>query len=83
MFASIQNGQLAKRNFIYHPRKKICEAFLKMLWNEGFIIGYTISSKNPKKLKIFLKYTNNRPTINSIKLISKPGRRIYYSINQI
>ena len=30
-----------------------------------------------------LKYKNNRPVINSIKLISKPGRRIYYSINQI
>ena len=83
MFANIKNGQLAKRNFIYHPRKKICESFLKILWNEGFILGYTISTENPKNLKIFLKYRNNRPTINSIKLISKPGRRIYYSINQI
>jgi small subunit ribosomal protein S8 len=83
MFANIKNGQLAKRDFIYHPRKKICEAFLKILWDEGFIVGYKISSKKPEKLKIFLKYKNNRPTINSIKLISKPGRRIYYSINQI
>ena len=83
MFASINNGQLAKRAFIYHSRKNICESFLKILWNEGFIIGYKISSKDSKKLKIFLKYKNNRPVINSIKLISKPGRRIYYSINQI
>jgi small subunit ribosomal protein S8 len=83
MFASIQNGQLAKRDFIYHTRKKICESFLKILWDEGFITGYTISSKDQKKLKIFLKYKNNRPTINSIKLVSRPGRRIYYSINQI
>jgi len=83
MFANIKNGQLAKRDFIYHPRKKFCESFLQILWNEGFIVGYTIPSKDPKKLKIFLKYKNNRPTINSIKLISRPGRRIYYSINQI
>lgn len=83
MFASIKNGQLAKRDFIYHPRKKICESFLKILWDEGFITGYTTSSKDKKKLKIFLKYKNNRPAINSIKLVSRPGRRIYYSINQI
>ena len=83
MFTSIKNGQLAKRDFIYHTRKKICESFLKILWDEGFILGYTISSENPKELKIFLKYNKNRPVINSIQFISKPGRRIYYSINQI
>lgn len=83
MFASIKNGQLAKRDFIYHSRKKNCESFLKILWDEGFILGYSISSKDQKKLKIFLKYKNNRPTINSIRLVSRPGRRIYYSINQI
>lgn len=83
MFTSIKNGQLAKRDFIYHTRKKICESFLKILWDEGFIVGYTISLKNPKELKIFLKYNKNRPVINSIQFISKPGRRIYYSINQV
>ena len=31
MFTSIKNGQLAKRDFIYHTRKKICESFLKIL----------------------------------------------------
>lgn len=83
MFTSIKNGQLAKRDFIYHTRKKICESFLKILWDEGFIAGYKISSRNPKELKIFLKYSKNRPVINSIQFISKPGRRIYYSTNQV
>lgn len=83
IFANIKNGQLAKRNFIYHTNTKICESFLKILWNEGFIAGYKTSKEQPKKLKIFLKYKNNRPAINSIKLVSRPGRRIYYSINQI
>ena len=83
IFANIKNGQLAKRNFIYHPNTKICESFLKILWNEGFITGYKISKEEPKKLKIFLKYKKNQPVINSIKIISKPGYRVYYSINQI
>lgn len=83
MFANIKNGQLAKRNFIFQPRKNICESFLQILWNEGFILGYKIDDKNSNKLKIFLKYKNGKPVINSIKLISKPSRRIYYSIDRI
>ena len=83
MFASIKNGQLARRNCIIQKRKKICESFLKILWKEGFILGYTINSKNLNELKIFLKYTNKIPAINSIKIISKPSRRIYYTTKQI
>lgn len=83
MFASIKNGQLARRNFIYNTRKKICESFLKILWKEGFIIGYKIDPNNKNRLKIFLKYKNGQPVINSLKPISKPSRRIYYSIKQI
>ena len=81
MFAHIKNGQLTKRNFIFHQRKTICESYLKILWREGFILGYTIDYKN--KIKIFLKYNNGQPAIKSLNLISKPGRRIYYSIKQI
>ena len=83
LFANIKNGQLTKRNFIYHPRKKVCESFLRILWREGFIASYKISLENPTKLKIFLKYYKNRPALNSLKFISKPSRRIYYSTNQI
>jgi len=83
MFSNIKNGQLAKKAFIYQKRKKICEEFLKILWDEGFILSYQIDKSDSTKLKIFLKYNNEEPVINSIKLITKPGRRIYYSINQI
>jgi len=83
MFANVKKGQLAKRNFILNERKKICESFLRILWNEGFILGYKIDSNNSNKLKIFLKYKNGKPVISSIKLISKPSLRVYYSIKQI
>lgn len=80
MFANIKNGQISRRAFVIHPRKKICESFLKILWTEGFIVGYSIEDN---KIKIFLKYVNGRPAINSLNLISRPGRRIYYSLKQI
>lgn len=84
MFTSIKNGQMAKKSIIIGPRKNICESFLKVLWNEGFISGYRISNENSKKLEIFLKYTKNgKPAINSLKFLSKPGQRVYYSAKQI
>ena len=83
MFANIKHGQISKQNLIYQRNKKICESFLKILWKEGFIIGYQKYKKNPNLIKIFLKYKNGTPAINNIKLITKPGRRIYCNIKQI
>lgn len=88
MFTNINNGQLAKRNFIVYKRKKICEKFLDVLWNEGFILGYRNcfqknNNKNDSVTKVFLKYKNGKPVINKIKLITKPSRRIYYTNKQI
>ncbi len=82
MFANIKNGQLAKRSYIYQKKKKLCELFLNILWNEGFITGYKVEKQD--YIKIFLKYTENgKPSINNMSIISKPGRRVYYSLKQI
>ena len=84
MFANIKNGQMAKKSVIIGPKKNICESFLKILWDEGFISGYKVSSQNNNRLEIFLKYTKNgKPAINSLKFLSKPGQRVYYSAKQI
>jgi len=84
MFANIKNGQMAKKSVILASRKNISESFLKILWNEGFISGYRILQQNDKKIEIFLKYTRTgKPAINSLKCLSKPGQRLYYSAKQI
>ena len=83
MFANIRNGQLAKKPYILQTKKKICEAVLNILWDEGFILGYKNDNTNPNNLKIFLKYNKNKPVINKFKSISKPGQRVYYSLKQI
>ena len=83
MFANIKNGQISGRSVIFQERKKICEAFLKTLWTEGFILGYKIDKENSNKIKIFLKYNKNKPAIHSIKFLSKPSKRLYYSAKQI
>ena len=83
IIASIQNGLLAKKPYIKVTRKKTIEMLLNVLWSEGFILGYKISKTNLKTVKIFLKYKNGKPVINSLKSVSKPSLRIYYSAKQL
>jgi small subunit ribosomal protein S8 len=73
-----------RKSFILQKQKKICKSFLNILWDEGYILGYKIYQNNSNTIKIFLKYNQEgKPVINSLKLISKPGQRINYSIKQI
>lgn len=83
MFANIKNGQLAKRPFILQKKKKICESFLQILWDEGYITGYSIEDTNSDKLRIVLKYQNNMPVLTNIQILSKPGNRVYWSARQL
>jgi small subunit ribosomal protein S8 len=83
MFANIQNGQLAKKAFVIQKKKKICESVLNILWDSGFILGYKIVKEDPTKIKIYLKYYKGKPVIQTLKSVSKPGSRIYYTVKQI
>jgi len=83
LIANIKNGQDARKSFILQKQKKICNSFLNILWSEGYILGYKTQKNNSNTIKIFLKYNLDKPVINSLKPISKPGHRIYYSAKQI
>ena len=46
-------------------------------------MGYKICNVNSSLLKIFLKYKNKDSVIDSLKLISKPSRPVFYSLSQL
>ena len=79
----LRNSQASRRNFIFQPKTKLITAFLNILWDEGFILGYKICDSDPNLLKIFLKYKNGKPAVSSLKLISKPSHPIYYSASHL
>lgn len=81
MITSILNGQLTKKSYITILKKKNCESILNVLWDEGFISGYSIISGN--KVKIFLKYNTQRPAISNINFISQPGLKVHCSAKQL
>jgi small subunit ribosomal protein S8 len=83
MIAIIKNGQLSKKAYVNQTRKKLCEFVLNILWDEGFISGYNVSNTNSNQLRIFLKYSNGKPAITSIKLLTKPSLKLNYSLKQL
>ena len=83
MISTINNGQLAKKAFVLHPKQKSCENILNVLWNEGFILGYRVQKKKVKTIKIYLKYQNGTPAIAVLKMLSKPSLKLYYSVKQL
>ena len=80
MFANIKNGQMAKKSVILESRKNICESFLKVLWDEGFILGYTLQDDY---LIALLKYNNSIPAIQNIKTFSKISTPYYVKSKKI
>ena len=83
IISTIKNSLVSNKRIIREKRQKNCEAILNILWDEGFILGYKTCKLNSKYIIIFLKYNENYPVIKSIKSISKPSTKIYYSSKQL
>ena len=83
MYSKMKNGFLAKRKTVFHPYKTFCIKTLTLFYKEGYINGYRLSPTNSKKIEIFLRYSNGKPTLSKIFSVSKPGRRVYLSISDI
>ena len=86
MVSSIKNGQLSKKSYINlkQTNKQMCESVLNVLWDEGFILGYKYTNFLSKKnIKVFLKYKKGAPVINSIKVVSKPSLKVFFSLSNL
>jgi len=81
----IKNALAVKKPFVVTPYSKFNHELARILLEEKYIENFKIIGKLPKKiLKIELKYDKNGiPTIQEIKRISKPGRRLYLKNKQL
>ena len=82
MLTRIRNASATRKKQVYIPFSKIKLEILKILKTEGFIGGFTEikpGSGDQKfgGLEVELKYEGGQSVISSIKKISKPGRRVY------
>ncbi len=85
MLTRIRNGQRVGKASVTAPASKYKKAILDVLKAEGFIRGYKEVELRAGifELEIELKYFEGKPVIQTIKKVSKPGRRIYSAPSDI
>ena len=85
MLTRIRNGLQAKHETVDVPASKMKLEVARILKAEGFVKNFKLVSDNRQgSLKIFRKYDDdNKPTIVEIKRVSKPGRRVYATVDEI
>jgi len=78
MLTRIRNAQMAEKVTVAMPSSKLKVALAKVLQDEGYVDGYKVVSDNGKStLEIGLKYYADRPVIEKIQRVSRPGLRVY------
>jgi small subunit ribosomal protein S8 len=85
MLTRIRNGQSACLAYVKAPYSNLHEAVLEVLKEEGFVASFTKEEirKGVSILNVKLKYFQNSGVIKSIARVSKPGKRVYYSIKDL
>lgn len=85
MLTRIRNGQMAKKKVVAVPASKLKANVLDVLQREGFIRGYSSSEirGGVTELNVELKYHDEKPVIQEIQRISRPGRRVYTTIKTL
>ena len=77
MLTRIRNGQAANKVAISMPSSKLKVAIANVLASEGYIESVKVVEGVKPELEITLKYFQNKPVVESIKRVSRPGLRIY------
>jgi small subunit ribosomal protein S8 len=80
MLTRIRNGQASGKAEVKIPASKLKISVCRVLKEEGYIEDYRLEGSSEKpQLSVDLKYYNGQPVIENLQRISKPGRRVYES----
>lgn len=82
----IRNGCTSKKESVYISFSKNMINVLEILEKEGYIKGFKeveVEGKKFSRIKVDLKYYDNKSVIEGLKRISKPGLRIYASSDNL
>lgn len=85
LLTRIRNAQLRRRGKLTTPGSKLRARVLEVLQNEGYIRGFTTTEygNGRTEFEVELKYFDGEPVIRSIQRVSKPGRRVYASVDNL
>jgi len=85
MLTRIRNAQMRKKSKCGTPGSSLRSRVLDVLKNEGYIRDYSVTEfeNGRTEFEIELKYYDGAPVIKTIERVSKPGRRVYASVDNL
>ncbi|MCY4301216.1 MAG: 30S ribosomal protein S8 [Aestuariivita sp.] len=85
MLTRIRNSQMRGKSVVLTPASKLRKRVLEVMAEEGYIRGFddTTDVGGHPAIEIQLKYFEGSPVIRELKRISKPGRRVYVSVDSL
>tara|TARA_B100001971_G_C18220600_1_gene556886 strand:- start:175 stop:558 length:384 start_codon:yes stop_codon:yes gene_type:complete len=83
MLTCVRNGNKALKPHVVMRHSKLKENIARILKQEGYVSGYSVSGETKKELQIDLKIKGRKGIIEGIKRISKPGLRQYVGADEI
>ncbi|MDO4588385.1 MAG: 30S ribosomal protein S8 [Fusobacterium sp.] len=84
MLTRIRNANAVMHEKVDVPHSTLKEKLADILKEEGYIANYkVVTDGNKKSIRVYLKYDGKDRVIKGIKRISKPGRRVYSSVEDM
>ena len=84
LLTRIRNAQTARKPSVTLPSSKQKVAIAKVLEQEGYLGGVSTETVEGKELlTLALKYYQDRPVIERLERVSRPGLRIYKRVDQL
>ena len=85
MLTRIRNANKMRHEKVEMPASRLKSDILSVLKKEGFIVDYATAKDGVQgKIVVTLKYTATKErVIKGLKRISKPGLRVYVSVEDI
>src|SRR5215218_4176036 len=83
MLTRIRNAQTRRKTSVVTPGSRLRARVLDVLKSEGYIRDYATTEfgNGRTEFSIELKYFDGEPVIRSVERVSKPGRRVYASVD--
>lgn len=84
MLTRIRNAIMVEKKEVSIPLSNIKLEIAKILKKEGYILNFKVDNNEfPAQIIVELKYKNKVSSIEGLKRISKPGRRVYSDVDNV
>lgn len=85
MLTRVRNANAVMHEKVDIPHSKMKERIVEILKEQGYISNFKIVTDegNKKNIRVYLKYAGKERVIKGLKRISKPGRRVYSSVDDM